>query len=46
MVSYFNALYFVLWLYVRPEGRSHERIPGVLSSEEASGVDEEDEGSD
>ena len=43
MISYFNILYFVLWLAVRLVGQSHERKPGVRSREEALGVDEEDE---
>ena len=44
MVSYFNALYFVLWLSVRPVGQSHEIRPEGQSREEALGVDEEYEG--
>ena len=42
----FIAIYFVLWVAVRPVGRSHERRPGGQSCEEASGGDEEYEGRD
>ena len=39
MVSYFNYLYFVLWLAVRPVGKIHERRPEYRSHEEALGGD-------
>ena len=41
MVSYFIALYLVIWMDVCPVGRSHEIRPGGRSCEEVSRGDEE-----
>ena len=43
MVSYFIALYFMLWMAVHLVRKSHERRPGGRSREEALSGDDKDE---